>query len=417
MAVVGMALALALVVLAVKLNIKLGHGLFAGTIVLALFGRVSPMDTLSAVWNGWVEPRGLALIAVVTLLMILSQHMDKSGQMERLFEQVRKRISSPRLALAIFPALIGLLPMPGGAVFSAPMVESAGRPSCLANDHKSLINIWFRHVWEYTWPLYPSLILIVALSGIPLSRMMPYLIPLTVAAVIIGYFFFLRQVKPGEESVETADNGRQSILYLASPILVVLVGALGGQPTLRALGSIWPVLSGLPGQAAMALALVAAVALAGWQSGGLSALRQVTFSKHTAMMVYLILSILAFKGVALASGGVDQLSRLLVDIKLPLIVLVIALPLAMGLITGIAVGYVATAFPVLIALIPPEAAIPYLVLGHVAGFSGVMTSPAHACIVLSNEYFHTPHGGVYRQIYLPQAILLAVAVVMTLWLT
>jgi uncharacterized protein len=48
------------------------------------------------------------------------------------------------------PAFLGFLPSLGGAIFSAPLVEAAGKPYDLSPERKTAINYWFRHVWEYT---------------------------------------------------------------------------------------------------------------------------------------------------------------------------------------------------------------------------------------------------------------------------
>ncbi len=406
----GLAAALALVVITTRLKLNMAHGLLAGCLLIALTSSMSPAALVKTLIGAWTEPRGVTLASVVALLMVLSQLQEETGQMERLFNRVRRLIGSPRLALTAFPALIGLLPMPGGAVFSAPMVEGSAKGACLEAVDKSVINVWFRHVWEYSWPLYPSLILISAMSGISLGEMMPYLVPVTLAAIVVGYLVILRRVGPSREADAGGPEENGSILALGAPILVVLIGALGGSQLVSALAGRYPALADLPGQAPMALALVLAVLLAGFQGGRLKTIVDVAFSRHTAGMLYLIMAILAFQAVASASGGVNALSRLMVEHELPLFALVICLPFIMGLITGIAVGYAATAFPVFIALLPPDNPIPYLMLGHAAGFAGVMTSPAHACIVLSNQYFDASSGRVFYRLWLPQGLTLAFAV-------
>ena len=70
--------------------------------------------------------------------------------------------------LVIFPVLIGLLPMSGGAILSAPMVKSMGMHHKQYGAHLSYINYWFRHIREYGWPLYPGILLATALSGVDL---------------------------------------------------------------------------------------------------------------------------------------------------------------------------------------------------------------------------------------------------------
>ncbi|MGD8971061.1 MAG: DUF401 family protein [Desulfobacterales bacterium] len=68
----------------------------------------------------------LALSIIVTLILVLSHSMEVSGRMNRLLDNFRGLVRRPSLNLIVFPALMGLLPMPGGAIFSAPMVKNLG---------------------------------------------------------------------------------------------------------------------------------------------------------------------------------------------------------------------------------------------------------------------------------------------------
>ena len=43
--------------------------------------------------------------------------------------------------------------MPGGAIFSAPLVKGAAEGLDATPGQLSLVNYWFRHVWEVAWPL------------------------------------------------------------------------------------------------------------------------------------------------------------------------------------------------------------------------------------------------------------------------
>ena len=60
--------------------------------------------------------------------------------MQRLLEHFQGLLRNAGLNLVVFPALIGLLPMPGGAIFSAPMVKNIGQRHALSGDRLSFIN-------------------------------------------------------------------------------------------------------------------------------------------------------------------------------------------------------------------------------------------------------------------------------------
>jgi len=129
--------------------------------------------------------------------------------------------------LVTFPALVGLLPMPGGAIFSATMVKNLGHEHRLSSAHLSYINYWFRHIWEYWWPLYPGILLTTALAGVDLWHLAPFTGPLTIVALAAGYWP-LR----GLIAMPVAPGQRKAVLpflkELAPIVFVIVFGLLLG---------------------------------------------------------------------------------------------------------------------------------------------------------------------------------------------
>ena len=137
------------ILMAIRKKISLGNAFVLGAILIgALFG-LRPGAMISSAVGSVMMPKTLSLAVVVTLILVLSSSMEKGGHMARLLDNFRGLVANPRLNLALFPALIGLLPMPGGAIFSAPMVKELGGRSGLRPDQLSFINYWYRHIWEY----------------------------------------------------------------------------------------------------------------------------------------------------------------------------------------------------------------------------------------------------------------------------
>ncbi len=80
--------------------------------------------------------------------------------------------------------------MPGGAIFSAPMVKTVSEDMQIRNSDRAVVNYWFRHVWELCWPLYPGLILTVGLADIPIIDFISKSWPGTPVMLLTGWFFF-----------------------------------------------------------------------------------------------------------------------------------------------------------------------------------------------------------------------------------
>jgi hypothetical protein len=120
-------------------------------------------------------------------------------------------------------------------------------------------------------------------------------------------------------------------------------------------------------------------------------------------MMYIVVSILIFKGILEDSHAVKAISSELIMLKVPLMLIAVILPFLVGLITGITIAFVGVTLPILIPLIhslgETNFIIPYVMLTMVCGFSGVLLSPLHLCLILSNEYFNAGMGAVYKHFW------------------
>lgn len=96
---------------------------------------------------------------------------------------------------------------------------------------------------------------------------------------------------------------------------------------------------------------------------------------------------------------------------IPLVVIAVTLPFLVGMSSGIVIAFVGGTLPILVPLIQSLGEVQYLtvyiMLIMVSGFTGVMLSPMHLCLQLSNEYFGVSLGSVYRQLWLPCVCLVA----------
>jgi len=109
-----------LVLVLIRKKISLGNAFLVGALSMSILFGLEPGPIINSVYKSVTYPKTYLLAIIVSLILILSSSMEKSGQMHRLLENFKGLISKPRLNLALFPALIGLLPMPGGGrIFSA----------------------------------------------------------------------------------------------------------------------------------------------------------------------------------------------------------------------------------------------------------------------------------------------------------
>ena len=130
-------------------------------------------------------------------------------------------------------------------------------------------------------------------------------------------------------------------------------------------------------------------------------------------MLYMVTSILLFKGILEDSGAVGQISQDMLRRHIALMPISMILPFVVGVVSGITIAFVGATFPILISLIQgmgqTHLMMPYMMLALASGFIGVLLSPLHLCLLLSNEYFETSLVPVYRHMRVPLAVLLVTA--------
>lgn len=419
-AIVRIGLIFVLILLAIKREWSLGNAFLAGSLGLGIVFGMGPQAIARSMGLALIHPKTLSLAIVVSLILVLSHSLENSGQMSRLLNRFKGLIRNPKLNLVTFPALIGLLPMPGGAIFSAPMVKTLGHEHELSPAHLSYINYWFRHIWEYWWPLYPGILLTTALAGVDLWQLVAVTAPLTIVALIAGYWPI--RALAGMAEAPASRKAVLPFLKELSPIVFVIVfGLILGM----LFSSVFPAsLLPVAKETGLILALLAALFWI-WNANHVDWKTRWGIVKNRALvkMVYMVAAILIFKGILEDSQAVVRVSREMLHWNIPLMPIAMLLPFLVGAVAGITIAFVGTTFPILISLVDTlgqnALLLPYLMLGLASGFAGVLLSPLHLCLLLSNEYFHTSLAPVYKIMRVPILCLLVAAVlyfeVLCLW--
>lgn len=408
-AVLRVLLVFCVVLFAMRKKVSLGNAFMLGAVLLGLLFGLGPVPIVRSAILSLVHPKTLALSGVVCLILVLSHSLEAAGQMQRLLDRFRGLIRNPGLNLILFPALIGLLPMPGGAIFSAPMVKHLGDRRGLSAAQLSYTNYWFRHIWEYWWPLYPGVLLTTAMAGLDIWVFILFLFPLTLVAVTAGFWPLKGRLGGPIELNGSRRHQIRSFFRELTPVAIAIGFGL-------AFGAIFSfLLQGNGASVAKELGLILALMMAVgwvWRVNGLSGgqKKAILLKPELLRMFYMIASILIFKGMLEDSHAVAAVSEEFVRWHIPLVPIAILLPFLVGTVVGITIAFVGTTFPILISLIETfgenQYLLPYMMLALACGFVGVLFSPLHLCLLLTNEYFHTSLGPVYRQLLVPCAALM-----------
>lgn len=408
-------LAFGVMLAGLRLRQPLWLSVFLGGFVLALAFHMPFTQWATVAGLSVFQRETVFLVLILTLILFLSEVLEKSGQTRRLMQAATGFLADPKLRLAFFPALVGFLPMPGGAVFSAPLVRDMADGLGLKRRDTALVNYWFRHLWELCWPLYPGIILTSSLAGVPLGRLILYTSPCLILCVLLGWRFIMRpavahlraeKLKPGHARPE---RDLRAALWHGLPMLIAICCGLGFELGMTAFAP------GLPFELGIMAALCLAICSALVQNRvGPGFVTGVLADRELYRLVALVVSVLVFKDVLQASGAVEQLAQAASGPG-ALFALTLGLPLLVGLISGITVAFVGATFPIILGVLHNLGAatgvdiplLPYLTLGLFAGFVGVMVSPLHVCFILSCQFFGVDLASAWRRLLIPCGLLLA----------
>lgn len=404
-------LALILMILLLRKRIHISYAALAAALLLFVLSGMQPSHLGEALYHTLASWTTWDMVFTLFFVMCLEHILRTSGILKDFTVAVSSLFHDNRIVLAFLPAFLGFLPSLGGAIFSAPMVEEAARPYQLTPERKTAINYWFRHVWEFSNPILPSLLLAATLTGIPIGLMIRHQFVLSFAAIAIGAVVMLRgaQFQPSKEAgtesgkksatevaaasaVQAPDNQRKhlrAVLLAIGPILlnVLLVTIAHLNTTLS-----------------MLLIVLLLTAILHYRP--LQWLNMLRDGLNLPIITS-ILSILFFQGMLYATGTIDGLIVFFQESGIPAAAVVYLTAFFMGLLTGLSQGVVAIAFPLLVPLLGPN--LDAVALTLLCGLTGTMLSPAHLCLIMTVEYFHASLLGTLKPVAIAQFSLLAFA--------
>jgi integral membrane protein (TIGR00529 family) len=400
---IALIIAIAAILILIRLKVHPGFAIFLGGLALSLL--VLPVQTLpaslfEALWTKQVslgEQETLKLLIVIASALSLSSLMEEKGMLANLAGAMES--IGPRLAIHIVPAIIGLVPMPGGALVSATSVQGLVKRLHLTPEQSTFINYWFRHLWEFALPTYPTIIITSVLVGTSLLAVVKTLAPTTLMSIVCGVAisYFILKNKAYKTKGESPAKIALNFLKAAWPILILVPTTLAGLNPMI----IFPATFAL-------LAIQQRVSRTElWKS--------LKYGLNYKIL-FLLYAVMLFKVIIERADAAGSLIQDMQTIGLPAVLILAILPLLIGLATGISMAFVGIALPLLLPHIVLNAGVssPALLLAFVSGMMGILLSPLHLCLILSAEYFQANLSKVYRYIVPPVLVIEAIVIVVYL---
>lgn len=430
----GMAIGYVLLLAAVLLGLVLEVG-FVGTEGGGFRGIASGVgNMLGVIVDAATSGATLRLLALVLTITVFGGVLKRVEKLRELADSLLALLRDRRWAMAWLASLIGLLPMPGGAMISAPMVGEVAKELDLSREDKTAINYWMRHIWEYVDPLFPALLMASSVFAVPVPNLMLAHAPLSLAAMVGGVVFLLRLVPHHQRRVgdEAGERSIGPVVKAISPVLIVVAAAILPQ-ALSVVIKNWPGAAAcVPGgsrwlnrdflrvssELSMLVALLVVITLL-LASACVSRAESWRLIRGgvTLKMMALVLGVCVMKGIMDASGTIRPIAAFFQSTGLPAPVVIGSVVFVVGLLLGYTFGFVAICYPILqpmMRLADGGLNYPLVAFAFGIGFLGVLLSPVHLCLVLSREYFDANWGGVYRRLAAPALVVFATACLLLL---
>ena len=340
----------------------IGIAILVGGIFIWLCTDPTFKELKDAVIQMATTPRSYDLVGALYLVICLEIELRKSGSLAGMVEALSRMFSSRRFTLAVMPAFLGLLPSIGGARFSAPIVEEASKGFEAKPEDKAAINFWFRHIFEFSSPLVPGMILACGIAGVKIGDLIVHLGWLTIVAFILGWIVMVRGLKQTvatrtEVSSEEAKRHNMDFVLSLTPVIanVVLMVAFGLQASVS-----------------MIIVVVAMIPLL------------MFFNRHVSVKEVFI-GALDYKMFANVICILLFIALLESTSPLPVPVIIGFLSFIIGLLTGISQGHVAIMMPIVAGISMGD--LDLVGVAMVFGVAGQMVTPTHLCLTITVDYF------------------------------
>lgn len=369
-------------------RVGLGVSLTSTAFVMS-FLSLGFYETGTVLFKTCLDTLTLTLVFATLLIMLLSQLYKETGLINVLSRNLGALVRSSKVIVSLLPAVIGLMPVAGGALMSAPMVEVEAEKLGLDKAKKTYVNLWFRHTILPIYPISQLLILTAILTETTIFSLIYRQFFVVITMIIIGYFIGLRKaqtVKHESEKNSSLNADLKGFLFSFSPIIVTVL--------LTAMLNVNIAMATLVGILVLSIIMKAKVNVFGKILRDWS-VWEVTLAAFGALLL---------RNVTLSSGISEILSNAVANANLGEVVLLLSVPAALGFLLGSPSGGIALSVPILaetVIFTPKTASLLYI-----SAYLGYLSAPTHLCLALTAQYFKCSISKTYK--YLIPSVMVSV---------
>jgi integral membrane protein (TIGR00529 family) len=364
-----------LIIVMIFRKVNIGTTMLTASIVMGLMAGFGPLKVLNVLFASITEEATIRLLTVVIIISILSYLLERFGLLNKMADSLEELFNNNWFSLMFLPLLVGVLSVPGGAVMSAPVVDSVGDKMGIGNVRKAAINVAFRHFAFFLFPFSTTIILATQVSGVSPYTIIKYNAPIGIVFIIAGYMIFIRNsVKAAAAEAVRPSKGLpkrigEALMY-TSPLWV---------------GIVFNLAFGLPFSLALAPGIAIAYFLGGKDKGGFV---KGMWQGINWSMIYAVAGIMCLQGFIRQMPYIAKWINDLLESGMDIRMLMVLSSAFLGLLTGNCTAVLGMLLPLFLPLAGGAYSEVYITsLLFSVSFVFYFISPMHLCQVFTTEYF------------------------------
>ena len=390
-----LAIAMALIIILLRSHVPIGPCMLVG----GLFIWVMKTPSLHYLWQGFTETltmsRTYDILFALYFVMCLEIELRTSGALAGMVHALQRIFSSTKVTLAVMPAFLGLLPSLGGARFSAPIVEEASKELPLTQEHRAAINFWFRHIFEFSSPIIPGMIMACNIAGVSYSDFIMHLCWLTVLAFVAGWLVLITPIKTDgmtgfQEDKQEQEQNTQDLWLSLSPVVLTFVLV---------------VFCNMNASVGMGVVTVGLFFVLQFTKRSVN-LKEIVLGALDMKMFFNVICILYFIQILTVTNVLNEIVVAFQSSPLPVPVIIGCVSFIIGVLTGMSQGHVAIVMPIVAAMATGNLNLAGVAMAF--GVAGQMLTPTHMCLVVTVDYFKSNFFKTLQPILLCEIIILTV---------
>ena len=390
-----MAIALAIIIVLLRFKLQIGVCMLASGLFIWALRSASPFSLAQAFYETFTLARTYDIIFALYFVMCLEIELRLSGALQDMVKALRRLCSDVKILLAAMPAFLGLLPSVGGARFSAPIVAELSERLNISPEHKAAINFWFRHLFEFSSPIIPGMIMACSIAGVTFGEFISHLCWVTVLAIAVGWLILIRPIKTSaarrvSESAAEIRHERDGLILALLPVTAVFIVVVFFKLNAS-------IATGL-----VVLAWVFVLAAVKRPVG----VKKIFLGAFDWKMTLNICCILYFIQILSVTEVLGEIVAAFQASPLPVPVIIACVSLIIGVLTGMSQGHVAIVMPIVAAMGTGDLNLAGVAMAF--GVAGQMLTPTHVCLIVTVDYFKADLLGTLKLVLLGEVIMLTI---------